>query len=135
MRGVLVDTGALVALVRARDKYHSLVTQFFGEFLFGDFITTLPVLTEAMHLAPAQVGPAVIELARGSRWRVPDAAGGLGRIAELMRKYADRPMDFADASLVWAAEETHVREILTTDRDFEIYRTRTHERLQLVLAL
>ena len=52
-----------------------------------------------------------------------------------MRKYADRPMDFADASLMWAAEETGAREILTTDRDFEIYRTRTQERLQLVLAL
>lgn len=135
MRGVLVDTGALVALVRARDKHHALVAQFFGEFLSGDFITTLPVLTEAMHLLPAQLGAAVIELARGPRWRVPDAAAGLARIAELMRKYADRPMDFADASLVWAAEETSVREILTTDRDFEIYRTRTQERLQLVLAL
>ena len=134
MRGVLVDTGALVALVRARDKHHALVAQFFGEFLLGDFITTLPVLTEAMHLLPAQLGAAVIELARGPRWRVPDAATGLGRIAELMRKYADRPMDFADASLVWAAEQTGAREILTTDRDFEIYRTRTQERLQLVLA-
>jgi predicted nucleic acid-binding protein len=44
-------------------------------------------------------------------------------------------MDFADASLVWAAEQTGVREILTTDRDFEIYRTRNQERLAPVLAL
>jgi len=135
VRGVLVDTGALVALVRARDRHHALVAQFFGEFLLGEFITTLPVLTEALHLLPAQLGAAVIELARGARWRFPDAAKGLGRMAELMRKYADRPMDFADASLVWAAEETGAREILTTDGDFEIYRTRTHERLQLLLAL
>ena len=135
VRGVLVDTGALVALVRARDRHHALVAQFFGEFPLGEFITTLPVLTEALHLLPAQLGAAVIELARGPRWRFPDAAKGLGRMAELMRKYADRPMDFADASLVWAAEETGAREILTTDGDFEIYRTRTHERLQLLLAL
>ena len=132
MRRVLVDTGALIALVRARDKHHAPVAEFFSEFLSGDLITTLPVLTEAMHLLPAQLGPAVIELARGPRWRVPDAAAGLGRIADLMRKYADRPMDFADASLVWAAEETGAREILTTDRDFEISRTRTQERLQLI---
>lgn len=135
MRAVLVDTGALVALIRARDKHHALVAQFFGEFLSGELITTLPVLTEALHLLPAQVGASVIELARGPRWRVPDAAPGLARIAELLRKYADRPMDFADASLMWAAEETGTREILTTDRDFEIYRTRTQERLELVLAL
>ena len=86
------------------------------------------MLTEALHLLPAQLGAAVIELARGARWRIPDAATGLGHIAELMRKYADRPMDFADASLVWAAEQTGAREILTTDRDFETYRTRTRAR-------
>jgi predicted nucleic acid-binding protein len=135
VRRVLVDTGALVALVRARDRHHALVAQFFGEFVSGELITTLPVLTEAMHLLPARLGTAVIELARGPRWRVPDAATGLARIADLMRKYADRPMDFADASLVWAAEDTGAREVLTTDRDFEIYRTRTQERLELVLGI
>lgn len=135
MRRVLVDTGALVALVRSRDKHHARVAQFFGEFLSGELITTMPVLTEALHLLPAQLGASVIELARGTRWRLPDAAAGLGRIAELMHKYSDRPMDFADASLVWAAEETGAREVLTTDRDFEIYRTRTQERLGLVLQL
>lgn len=135
MRRVLVDTGALVALVRSRDKHHARVAQFFGEFLSGELITTMPVLTEAMHLLPAPLGASVIELALGARWRLPDAAAGLERIAELMRKYADRPMDFADASLVWAAEETGAREILTTDHDFEIYRTRTQERLELVLQL
>ena len=135
MRRVLVDTGALVALVRARDKYHASVTQFFGEFLSGELITTIAVLTEALHLLPAQPGAGLIELVRGPRWRLADASAGLERIAELMRKYADRPMDFADASLVWAAELTGAREILTTDRDFEIYRTRSQERLEPVLQL
>ena len=135
MRGVLVDTGALIALVRSRDTHHARVAQFFGEFTSGELITTLPVLTEAMHLLPAQLGSSVIQLARGPRWRLPDAAAGLGRIGELMRKYADRPMDFADASLVWAAEQTGALEIPTTDRDFEIYRTRTHQRLELLLGL
>ena len=32
-----------------------------------------------MHLLPARLGAAVIELARGPRWRVPDAATGTGR--------------------------------------------------------
>ena len=113
MRRVLVDTGALVALVRVRDKHHAPVAGFFGEFLSGDLITTLPVLTEAMHLLPAQLGPAVIELARGPRWQVPDAGAGLRRMAELMGKYADRPMDFADASLSGPAGSDAKR---TTDR-------------------
>ena len=62
-------------------------------------------------------------------WRVLDLGDGLARIGELMRKYLDRPMDFADASLVWVAEQTGVLEILTTDRDFEIYRTRALRRI------
>ena len=42
----------------------------------------------------------------------------------MIRKYADRPMDLADASLVWLAEKTGVTDIITLDRaDFAIYRT------------
>jgi predicted nucleic acid-binding protein len=44
------------------------------------------------------------------------------RIVELIRKYADRPMDFADATLVTAAERTGIHEIISIDSDFDIYR-------------
>jgi uncharacterized protein len=39
-----------------------------------------------------------------------------------MLKYADRPMDFADATLVRVAERERLTSILTVDRDFEVYR-------------
>src|SRR4051812_4683364 len=91
VRGVLVDTGALVALVRARDRHHALVAQFFGEFLLGEFITTLPVLTEALHLLPAQLGAAVIELAvdRGGAFPMRPRAWTHGRADEEVRRSAD----------------------------------------------
>jgi predicted nucleic acid-binding protein len=42
---------------------------------------------------------------------------------ELMRKYADRPMDLADAALVRVAEREGIRKIFTIDRkDFSVYR-------------
>ena len=41
---------------------------------------------------------------------------------ELIKKYGDRPMDFADATLMIAAEETGIREIISIDADFDIYR-------------
>lgn len=132
MRRVLVDTGVLVALVRQRDAYHARVVRFFSEFRTGELLTTIPVLTETLHLLPARLGPSVLELACPPQWRVLDVAAGLPRIAHLLRKYGDRPMDFADASLVWAAEETETHEILTTDRDFEIYRTHKQDRFELV---
>ena len=38
-------------------------------------------------------------------------------------KYADQDIDFADAALVWLANETGERRILTVDEtDFSIYR-------------
>jgi predicted nucleic acid-binding protein len=44
------------------------------------------------------------------------------RACALMRTYADAPMDFADASLVVAAETLNVRRILTLDAHFYAYR-------------
>ena len=45
-------------------------------------------------------------------------------LAALVRKYADRPMDLADASLVWLANKIDVTDIITIDRtDFAVYRT------------
>ena len=47
----------------------------------------------------------------------------LGRMADLMSQYGDRPMDFADASLVAVAERLGLDRIVTLDRtDFSIYR-------------
>jgi predicted nucleic acid-binding protein len=43
-------------------------------------------------------------------------------MAELMAKYQDLPMDFADASLVAAAEVLGVRRVFTLDGDFHVYR-------------
>jgi predicted nucleic acid-binding protein len=43
------------------------------------------------------------------------------RICALMRTYADAPMDFADASLVVAAEVLDITRILTLDRHFYAY--------------
>ena len=45
------------------------------------------------------------------------------RLRGLMQKYRDRPMDFADASLVVLAEDLNVRRIFTLDSDFLFYRT------------
>lgn len=39
-----------------------------------------------------------------------------------MDKYADRPMDLADATLVALAEDQGHRKIFSLDSDFHIYR-------------
>ena len=44
------------------------------------------------------------------------------RMSELMEKYSDHPMDFADASLAALAESLNTNRIFTLDNDFHIYR-------------
>ncbi len=62
-------------------------------------------------------------------WYFDDA--GLGRAFELVVRYANMPMDLADASLVVAAERLSARKIFTIDRsDFGVYRIqRGHRQL------
>lgn len=55
---------------------------------------------------------------------VPLSSALLKRSAVLMAKYADAPMDFADATLVALAEERSITNIVTLDhKDFSVYRT------------
>ncbi|MGH8694613.1 MAG: type II toxin-antitoxin system VapC family toxin [Burkholderiales bacterium] len=129
---VLVDTGALVALARKRDRYHERVKEFLGTY-FGELATTWPVLTEAAHLVPTHLGPRIIALSNLPRWSVIDMRDAGKRIQELMLKYLDRPMDVADASLVWAAEETGILDVLTLDwTDFATYRVRSGRAFRVV---
>ena len=54
-------------------------------------------------------------------------------IATTIRKYADRNIDFADAALVWLAEQSGCRAILTVDlRDFGVYRLKGGKRFEVV---
>ncbi len=53
----------------------------------------------------------------------------------LIEKYSDRPMDFADASIVILAEELNINNIISIDSDFEIYRYRSKKRFNNLLTI
>jgi predicted nucleic acid-binding protein len=124
---MLVDTGPLVALFDPADRAHQACRKTLRA-LKTPLSTTVPVLTEVFHLLdPASRGSdALREMVRRggiSVWFLGE--GTLERALELMEKYADRPMDLADASLVTAAEALRTTRVLTLDRaDFATYRAR-----------
>lgn len=122
-RPVLVDTGPLVAWFDRRDPDHGLCSRFFAA-ASGPLISTWPVLTEVLHLVPAEVAPRVLEwvqLGGLQLSELPTAA--LLQLAPWMRQTADLPMDLADASLLWLAYQSGVQAIATLDRrDFGVYR-------------
>jgi len=90
------------------------------------------VLTEAFHLlTPDSVGSQRLMDFVADRglavYFLSERA--LERAFELMRRYVNVPMDFADASLVVAAEALNTRKVFTIDRkDFGVYRARRGHR-------
>jgi predicted nucleic acid-binding protein len=59
---------------------------------------------------------------------------GLATAVRLMNKYADTPMDFPDATLVWTAEQTGTEDVLTLDRrSFSSFRFGGNRRFKLLL--
>ena len=137
MRTWLVDTGPIVAYLDRADPAHDSVAQAFDSFS-GQLATTSAVITEAMHLlADAPDGPMLLaELVQAADLRIVEStqATQIREAAALMRKYADTPMDFADATLVLLADTAGVLEILTLDRrGFSTYRTAKGKRFRLVL--
>ena len=133
----VVDTGPLVAYVDADDPAHTDVTACWDGFS-GRLATTSAVITEAMHFVSAsREGPRTLaELVAASEMDVFDlsAPPELHEAVALMEKYADTPMDFADATLVLLVEALDVRDVLTLDRrGFAAYRTRKGRAMRLVL--
>ena len=137
MNARLLDTGPLVAYLDPRDPSHTEVTAPLDRFT-GDLFTTSAVITEVMFFAsPRAGGPRKLAdflIATGTTVFDFTQPSRLPEVADLMQKYADLPMDFADATLTLLAEHLRILEILTLDRrGFTIYRTRDGKPFHLVL--
>ena len=128
---VLADTGPLVALMNKRDRHHQRFVEYL-KFFQGQLVTTWPVLTEVTHHVPVGKAVEIIALVRDGALEVIDLGNAGARVHDLMKKYADRPMDLADASLVWAAEHTGIEQVMTIDSDFAVFRLANGHRLQVL---
>jgi predicted nucleic acid-binding protein len=123
---VFVDTGPLVALFDHSDAAHLQAREFFFRHEF-DGIVTVAVIAEVAHLLGFQE---FLSWLKRAALRIEEVAPDLDRIIELMTKYSDVPMDFADATIVAASERLRIRDIVTLDSDFLIYRLRDRQHLR-----
>ncbi len=132
---IIVDSGYFVALADVNDAAHEQARALAPSLEEG-WITTWPVLTESCYFLGRRVElrsaigllddivASVIDV-----WNPPPSA--YARVPELMRRYADLPMDLADASLVLLAEHLGHGRILSTDRrDFRTYRFKNRKPFQ-----
>jgi uncharacterized protein len=133
MERILVDTGFFVALGRSNDARHAAAKAYL-EGCTLRLATVSAVVVETCHFLRLEArrkfldwmvndGPAVIEVP-------PEAYPELSRT---MERYKERDIDFADAALLWLAEQTGNRAILTVDEtDFRRFRLKGGGRLDVV---
>lgn len=134
----VVDTGALVGWFDKKDPAHQMVRSGWTP-LVGKFVTTGAVITETLHfLQPIAGGTEALAgfLRKGLVVVVDDAfaQSRLDGAVELMARYRDIPMDFADATLVLLAERMSTPNILTLDeRGFRTFRFSGKRHFKLIL--
>jgi predicted nucleic acid-binding protein len=121
---VVVDAGPLIALFDKDDRYHERAIRFLKGFK-GQLLSNIAVVTKVTHLLDFSIKAQADFI----RWIASHAVSlievtndDLYRIVELTEKYADLPMDFADASLVVICERLKIRDVASVDKDFLVYR-------------
>lgn len=132
--GGLIDTGAIVALLDASESRHQMCLEALARRL--PLLTTEAVLTELFYFVEER------SLGFDAAWRFvrsgaiqlePMSDAALPELHGLMSKYADHPMDFADATLVHLAGGKGLSTILTLDyNDFETYRLPGGKKFRIV---
>lgn len=121
----ILDTGPWVALIDRSESRHIECVRWLKNFS-GRLYSTEAVLTEVLYILNFSITAqcaaldfvlkSVVEI-------VPSSTDSLKKAKNLMKKYADLPMDFADATLVCLATETGMQNIATFDKkDFSIYK-------------
>jgi len=133
----LIDTGAMLALLDRRDRWHGACIEAFPQ-LRLPLWTSEAVLTELFHLVGDNrremeaawkfVRSGAITLATIEQSELPN-------LYSLMARYWDCPMDFANATLVHLAKREGLSTIFTVDHaDFGTYRIGGRGRFRVVPA-
>lgn len=129
MHDVIADTGALVALLSRTDHQHDWALSSYRT-LRPPMLTCEAVLVEAYHLlgrnssSREHLADLFFHGALKVDFQFTEQAS---LIWTLLEKYADTPMDFADACLVRMSELHPERLVWTVDSDFQIYRCHQSE--------
>lgn len=131
----ILDTGPLVAAFRRaedKDPFTPWAAKLVSSLPYPLF-TCDAVLTEAAHFLQS-AEKLLKAMERGLLISRFDTQASAPRLRELVKKYADQPMDFADACLVCMSEQTTDCRIVTIDRsDFTVYRRHGREAIPLIL--
>jgi predicted nucleic acid-binding protein len=134
MNVVLADTGALVALLDRRERFHSWAVEQIRT-IRPPLVTCEAVLAElCLLLADVPKGMISVRdnLASGA-WALDfSLKAERERVFRLMGVYSDQPMSLADGCLVRMSELRADSRIFTLDRYFKVYRRNRRQMFPLI---
>lgn len=133
MTGAIVDTGFLIPLFRPAEQLRVPAREFLRQNRHP-LLTVTPVIVETcFFLAPDGKARLLEWIQRGAVAVAEVPVSAYTDIRAVVLKYADHNIDFADAAIVWLAEKTGCRAVLTVDiRHFSTFRLTKGKRFELV---
>ena len=133
MKRVLADSGFLVALGIERDPRHRAARDFQDSYT-GELLVPAPVVSESCYFLSTAGKVRLLDWLRKPPRKVLDLpVSAYPEVGKVLARYADLDPDFTDAAIVWLAEKTGCRAVLTVDvHDFSVFRLGKGKRFELV---
>lgn len=132
---IILDTGALVALISRNDRHHVWATNIWAT-LQPPLLTCDAVIVESCFLLKNRHGgeDSIFRLIDRNVIQLSfDLAVEHPIIRSLMNQYQSIPMSVADACLVRMSELNSNSSVLTLDSDFLIYRKNGNQIIQTIM--
>jgi len=124
---VLVDSGPLVALFNAADRWHAPVLAWLRHNPRAQLLSTWPVAAEVCALLARRIhNDSALNflrwVQRGALVLHPAVDGSVTEVLRISERFASLPFDLADASIAELAARLKLRHVLSIDADFDVYR-------------
>ena len=137
MNKIMIDTGVFIALFSKHDLYHGQSLEVIKQQNIISF-TTDAVITEVEYIFynSIDIRYDFLKLIANSNITVVTfSKTDYLKMAVLMKKYSDLPMDFADATLVHGCDKISSNIIASVDSDFNIYKYRGRKSFKNLIKL
>ena len=127
----ILDAGPLIAFLNRHEQHHRWACDTL-ERLGPPFYSCSEAMTEAAAMTGQPA--AIVEMIRSEEIILDfDLAEQTDGVLSLLKKYADRQMDLADACIVRMTELTRDVRVVTLDRaDFAVYRRNGRDLIPLI---
>ena len=127
----ILDAGPLIAALNRDDRHHRWAREQLSR-LGPPFVSCPEAMAEAAAMTSQPI--AIVEMIRAGEIVLDfDLAAQSASVLALLKKYADREMDLADACIVRMTELVRDCRVITVDRgDFSVYRRNGRDLIPLI---